>query len=118
MSVGLQGPLKHGVRDLESKKFTFSALDNSTFYQGIPVKTINMTQSALTGQQGSLRLVIMVFLRAGSVTFGNETFKVQSGTMKFNIEVGPAIPSIPNFTRSENFGHENHNVLPTSNTSC
>lgn len=85
--------------------FTFSALDNSTFYQGIPVKTINMSDTVLSNQQGNLRLVVMVFLSAGNVTFGNETFRVQSGTMKFNIEVGSAGPSVLNFTQSKNFGH-------------
>ena len=85
--------------------FRFSALDNSTFYQGIPVKTINMSDTVLSNQQGNLRLVVMVFLSAGNVTFGNETFRVQSGTMKFNIEVGSAGSSVLNFTQSTNFGH-------------
>lgn len=85
--VGLQGPLQHRVSSLDSKMFRFSALDNSTVYQGIPVKTINMSDTVLSNQQGNLRLVVMVFLSAGNVTFGNETFRVQSGTMKFNIEV-------------------------------
>lgn len=87
--MGISGPssqLKHAVTSLASQAFDFSPLDNSTEFMGIPVKMVNLT-TTLTGPQATLELMVMIFLRAGTVTFGNETFKVQSGTMKFNIKV-------------------------------
>ena len=85
--MGVSGPgsqLKHAIESLASRTFTLSSLDNSSMFQGIPVKNVNLS---LSSPQGKLELMVMVFLRDGTVTFGNETFKVQSGTMKFNIKV-------------------------------
>ena len=89
-AVGLTGPSsrKHGVSSLASQiqSYTFSPLDNSSTYQGIPVKNVNLSVS-LADPQAKLELIVMLFLRAGNVMFGNETFAVQSGTFKFNIKV-------------------------------
>ena len=88
MAVGLNSPSPgHSVSSLASQKFVFSPLDNSSTYKGIPVKKINLS-TVVSGPGANLNLMVMVFLRAGTVKFGNETFKVQSGTMKFNIMVG------------------------------
>ena len=88
--VGLTGPSKkkHGVSSLVSQieKYTFTQLDNSSTYQGIPVKNVNLSVH-LTGPNASVDLQVMLFLRDGNVTFGNETFSVKSGTFKFNIKV-------------------------------
>ena len=88
--VGLTGPsnIKHGVSSLVSQieKYTFTQLDNSSTYQGIPVKNVNLSVH-LTGPNASVDLQVMLFLRDGNVTFGNETFSVKSGTFKFNIKV-------------------------------
>lgn len=90
MPVGMSGPSdrRHGLNSLASQieSFNFSALDNSSTYQGIPVKNVNLSV-ALAGPQANLELMVMVFLGPGKVTFGNETFRVQSGTLKFNIKV-------------------------------
>ena len=88
--VGLTGPsnIKHGMSSLVSQieKYTFTQLDNSSTYQGIPVKNVNLSVH-LTGPNASVDLQVMLFLRDGNVTFGNETFSVKSGTFKFNIKV-------------------------------
>lgn len=88
MPVGMSDPSarKHGISNLATQSFTFTPLDNSSTYQGIPVKKVNLSVS-LAGPQANLKLMVFVFLRAGNINFGNETFRVQSGTMKFNIEV-------------------------------
>jgi len=90
MPVGMSGPSdrRHGLNSLASQieSFNFSALDNSSTYQGLPVKNVNLTV-ALAGPQANLELIVMVFLRSGKVTFGNETFRVESGTLKFNIKI-------------------------------
>ena len=87
--MGISGPgsqLKHAVEKLTSQFFNLSPLDNTSTYQGIPVKNINLT-TTLNGPQAQLELMVLVFLGDGTVTFGNETFRVQKGTMKFNIKV-------------------------------
>ena len=88
--VGVSGSSDrtHGLNSLASQiqSFKFSALDNSSTYQNLPVKNVNLSVF-LAGPQATLELMVMVFLRAGDVTFGNETFRVQSGTLKFNIKV-------------------------------
>ena len=90
MPVGMTGPSprRHGLSSLASQiqSFTFTQLENSSTYQGIPVKRVNLSV-ALAGPQSNLKLMVFVFLRAGKINFGNETFRVQSGTLKFNIEV-------------------------------
>ena len=89
-AVGLTGPSsrKHGVSSLvtQIQSYTFSPLDNSSTYQGIPVKNVNLSVF-LAGPQAKLELIVMLFLRTGNIKFGNETFTVQSGTFKFNIKV-------------------------------
>lgn len=88
--VGLTGPTqkKHALKSLETQiqKFTFSSLDNSTTYQGLPVKRINLSVS-LAGPQANLQIQVVLFLKSGKITFGNESFNVRSGTFKFNIKV-------------------------------
>lgn len=88
--VGLTGPTqkKHALPSLKNQiqKFTFSSLDNSTTYQGLPVKRINLSVS-LAGPQANLEIQVVLFLRSGKITFGNESFNVRSGTFKFNIKV-------------------------------
>lgn len=88
--VGLTGPTqkKHALTSLTNQiqKFTFSSLDNSTTYQGLPVKRINLSVS-LAGPQANLEIQVVLFLKSGKITFGNESFNVRSGTFKFNIKV-------------------------------
>lgn len=50
------------------------------------MKNLNLT-TFLSGPQARLELMVYVFLGDGIIHFGNETFRVQKGTMKFNIKV-------------------------------
>lgn len=50
------------------------------------MKRVNLSASMI-GPGANLELQVLVFLRSGTVKFGNETFAVQNGTMKFNIKV-------------------------------
>lgn len=88
--VGLTGPTqrKHALTSLvnQIQKFSFSPLNNSTTFQGLPVKRINLSVS-LAGPQANLEIQVLLFLKSGKIEFGNETFNVRSGTFKFNIKV-------------------------------
>ena len=43
--------------------------------------------SYLTAAETTLKLEIYIFKEAGNVTFGNETFQVQNGTLKLCVKV-------------------------------
>ena len=77
---------KHFVDSLDDVKFTFSPVDSQSSLQGLPVINVNMS-AFLVEQMATLDLIVYLFRRGGSVTFGTETFAVQSGTVKFNIKV-------------------------------
>ena len=77
---------KHFVDSLDDVKFTFSQVDSQSSLQGLPVINVNMS-AFLVEQMATLDLIVYLFRRAGSITFGSETFAVQSGTVKFNIKV-------------------------------
>lgn len=76
----------HFVDSLDDVKFTFSQVDSQASLQGIPVINVNLS-AFLDGQMATLDLIVYLFRRGGSITFGSETFAVQSGTVKFNIKV-------------------------------
>jgi len=77
---------KHFVDSLDDVKFTFSPVDSQSSLQGLPVINVNMS-AFLVEQMATLDLIVYLFRRGGSVTFGTETFAVQSGTVKFNIKI-------------------------------
>jgi len=87
-AIGVTGPsqLRHFVGSFKSHVFNLSSLDNSSTFQGIPVKNVNL-KTFLSDPQAHLELMVWVFLGAGIIRFGNETFAVQNGTMKFNIKI-------------------------------
>lgn len=84
--VGKTGPKKHAVNSLASQTFTFSKVGNVSYYQGIQVINVNLT-ATLAGPQATLDVMVFLFLESGNVTFGNESFSVFKGTLKFNIKV-------------------------------
>nr|ARA71558.1 skeletal aspartic acid-rich protein 3 [Acropora digitifera] len=77
--------IQHSVSSVKSLSFTVSALQNSTTYQNLTAKTV--TLQAQLPNMATLELMVVLFLEDGTIKFGNETFKVLSGTMKFNINV-------------------------------
>ena len=84
--VGKTGPKKHSVNSLASQSFTFTKVDNVSYYQGIKVINVNLS-AYLSGPQATLDVMVFLFLESGNVTFGNESFSVYKGTLKFNIKV-------------------------------
>ena len=84
--VGRSGNAKHGVNSLASQTFSFSSVNKDAYYQGI--KAVNVNQSSnLEGPSASMKIMIYLFLEDGNVTFGNESFAVFNGSLKFNIQV-------------------------------
>ena len=77
---------KHFVDSLDDVKFTFSQVDSQSSLQGLPVINVNMS-AFLDEQMATIDLIVYLFRRGGSISFGSETFAVQSGTVKFNIKV-------------------------------
>ena len=84
--VGKAGPKKHALNSLASQEFTFTKVDNVSYYQGIKGINVNLT-AYLSGPQATLDIMVFLFLEGGNVTFGNESFEVFKGTLKFNIKV-------------------------------
>ena len=74
------------VNNLASQVFSFSDLDEDAEYQNISAVNLNL-DSFLTAPEATLKLEIYIFKHAGNVTFGNETFQVENGTLKLLIKV-------------------------------
>ena len=83
----------HSVDSFDNVKFTFSQVNSQSSYQGIPAINVNMS-AFLVNQMATVDLIVYMFRRSGSVSFGSETFAVESGTVKFNIKV--SVLSHPN----------------------
>lgn len=78
---------KHSVDSFDDVKFTFGKVNKRSTLDGIRVTTVNLS-TYLDNQKASLEIIVYMFHEPGSVRFGNETFAVQSGTVKFNIKIG------------------------------
>ena len=74
------------VNNLASQVFSFSDLDEDAEYQNISAVNLNLN-SFLTAPEATLELEIYIFKDAGNVTFGDEIFQVQNGTLKLLIKV-------------------------------
>ena len=77
---------KHSVDSFDDVKFTFGKVNKKSTLNGIRVTTVNLS-TYFDDQKASLEIIVYLFHEPGSVKFGNETFAVQSGTVKFNIKV-------------------------------
>lgn len=84
--VGKTGTKKHVLNSLGSQQFTFSKVDNVSYYQGIDVITSVNLSAFLSGPQATLDIMVLLFLQEGNVTFGNESFAVFKGTFVINIK--------------------------------
>lgn len=84
--VGKSGAQKHAVNSLASETFTFTAVNNVSYFQGLKVINVNLT-ARLIKVNAELDIMLYLFLEDGNVTFGNETFKVFNGSLKFNIQL-------------------------------
>ncbi|KAL9963225.1 hypothetical protein ACROYT_G032403 [Oculina patagonica] len=74
------------VNSLANQDFTFSALNRSGSYQGLRATSLNL-KAYLKDPQAWLQLSLYIFCQAGNITFGDETFGVENGTLKFFIKV-------------------------------
>ena len=77
---------KHSVDSFDDVKFTFGKVNKKSTLNGIRVTTVSLSTN-FDDQKASLEIIVYLFNEPGSVKFGNETFAVQSGTVKFNIKV-------------------------------
>ena len=84
--VGKAGAQKHALNTLATQQFTFSAVNNVSYFQGLKVINVNLT-ATLSGVNAKLDIMLYLFLEDGNVNFGTETFKVFNGSLKFNIQV-------------------------------
>ena len=78
---------KHSVDSFDDVIFQITPVGKRSKFQGLSVLNVNLSSSNLDGPKAKLGLIVYLFLEAGTVRFGNETFAVQSGTVKFNIRV-------------------------------
>ncbi|CAH3158996.1 unnamed protein product [Porites evermanni] len=67
--VGKTGTKKHVLNSLASQQFTFSKVDNVSYYQGIDVITSVNLSVFLSGPQATLDTMVLLFLQEGNVTF-------------------------------------------------
>jgi len=88
------------VPTLASQNFEFSQFNKDASYQGITAGNIDL-MAYLKDPQATLKLGIYIFKEAGNLTFGNETYEVDKGIVKFVVKVenytfcdGNAIPSL------------------------
>ncbi|XP_078354973.1 skeletal aspartic acid-rich protein 2-like [Oculina patagonica] len=80
------GDVGKAVNSLASQDFTFSALKQNAVYQSIPAVNLNL-DAFLTAPEATLKLELYIFKQAGNITFGNETFLVENGTLKILIKL-------------------------------
>lgn len=77
---------KHSVDSFKDVQFQFSPVQTNDRSFGIPAINVNLT-GRLEDADANVQIMVYLFRQAGSLTFGNETFQVQPGTVKFNIKV-------------------------------
>lgn len=77
---------KHSVDSFSDVNFQFSPVKKGSRFHGVSVINVNLTAN-LADPKTDLGIMVYLFLEAGSIRFGNETFSVQPGTVKFNIKV-------------------------------
>ena len=86
--VGEEGSQGHAVKSLASETFTFTAVNNVSYFRGLKVINVNLSTDSLGGGvNAGLDIMLYLFLEDGNVAFGNEIFKVFNGSLKFNIQV-------------------------------
>lgn len=76
----------HSVDSFKDVQFQFSPVQTNDRSFGIPAINVNLT-GRLEDTDANIQIMVYLFRQAGSITFGNETFQVQPGTVKFNIKV-------------------------------
>lgn len=76
---------KHCVDSFDDVEFQLSHVRTASRFKDLAVISVNLSTHLKT--KANLGIMVYLFLEPGIVTFGNETFNVNPGTVKFNIEV-------------------------------
>ncbi|KAK3599354.1 hypothetical protein CHS0354_009854 [Potamilus streckersoni] len=84
-AVGETGKQKHSFNTFANQNFNFSEVVKGS-YQNLSAIHFSFTAD-LTSVNSQLVTVIYIFTEAGNITVDNETTEVESGTVKFNIEM-------------------------------
>ena len=74
------------LNSLASQDFNISALNSTGSYQGLKAAHLKL-KAYLKDPKAWFHVMIYIFCEAGNITFGNETFEVQNGTLKFFMKV-------------------------------
>lgn len=77
---------KHSVDSFDDVEFQLSHVRTASRFKNLAVVSVNLS-THLQNPKANLGIMVYLFLEPGIVTFGNETFNVKAGTVKFNIEV-------------------------------
>jgi len=77
---------KHSVDSFSDVDFQFSRLNSNFKLQGVSTINVNLS-TYLDDPKANLDIMVYLFRESGKITFGNETFAVQAGTVKFNIKI-------------------------------
>ena len=77
---------KHSVDSFNATNFQFSQVRFDAKFQGLSAINVNLS-TYLGDPKANLDIMVFLFLEAGKIRFGNETFAVQPGMVKFNIKV-------------------------------
>lgn len=74
------------AEDFTGQAFTLDTLNRSARYQGFKVQSLK-ARAFLAGPKAWLRVSLYIFCQAGNITFGDEEFTVQNGSLKLFLEV-------------------------------
>ena len=79
----LQG---HSVESFDQQKFAISPVQRNGDLNGVSAISVNLS-TTLEDNDAKVDIMLYLFREDGTINFGNETFDVQAGTVKFNIKV-------------------------------
>lgn len=76
----------HSVESFEDRPFSLSSVDRNSNALGVAAINVNLS-TKLEDSNADVDIMLYLFREDGTISFGNETFDVQAGTVKFNIKV-------------------------------
>lgn len=74
------------MKSLANQDFTLSPLNKSSSFQGLKAVHLNL-KAYLKEPEAWLRVSAYIFCEEGNITFGEETFGVQNGSLKIFLKV-------------------------------
>lgn len=76
----------HSVESFEDRPFSLSSVDRNSNALGVAAINVNLS-TKLEDSNADVDIMLYLFREDGTISFGNETFDVQAGTVKFNIKI-------------------------------